>query len=104
MAKNIFVKVPSYGDVVVGDKQAKKILFITHESFSLQDLNQEQYEIQGVVGARIGREVKIIAKNNAAKAWADRIVIEITGTNLDGSEHEGTIKLNRTGTKIKRSL
>ena len=91
MAKNVFVKVPSYGDVVVGDKESKKILFIAHESFSLQDLNQDKYEIQGVVGARHGRRVIIIAKNNAAKAWSDKIIVEIKDVNLDGAEHDGTI-------------
>lgn len=92
MVKNVFVKVPKIGDAVVGNRSTKEILFITHESFFLQDLNQNKYEIQGVVGARYGREVKIIAKNNASKAWADRIVVEITGANLDGAEHEGTIQ------------
>ena len=91
MVKNVFVKVPKIGDAVVGNRSTKEILFITHESLSVTDLDKDKYEFEGVVGYRYGREVCIVSLRTDNRQWINTMIVEVQGAQLDGITHTGTI-------------
>ena len=90
MITNIFTNLPKIGDAVVGERSAKKVKFITLESFDNASLGSD-YETIGVVYNRRGRKVKIVYKNNAGKTWASKWVLKLSGYTLDGTSRTGVI-------------
>lgn len=90
MVTNIFTALPKIGDAVVGERSAKKLKFITLESFDNASLGSD-YETIGVVYNRRGRKVKIVYKNNASKVWCTKWVLKLSGYTLDGTSRTGVI-------------
>ncbi|EJX09176.1 hypothetical protein EVA_02712, partial [gut metagenome] len=76
--------------------KTKKLKFIVADTFDMASLDGTAYETIGVVYARHGREVKFVYKQNEGKVWADKIVVELQGYNLDGQQHSGTISYIET--------
>lgn len=100
---NMFTGNPQRGDAVVGNTTTGKVEYITAGSFSLSAL-PSNYETIGAVFKRYGRNVGVVYKYNAAKAYCPYIFWKVTGYTI-GSAVSGTLTYYTTsGTKTTLTL
>ena len=98
--KNIFIKTPNKGDIVVKDITTKTPRYIVQSTYDGATLGTG-YEVIGVVGNREGNKVLVVYKTNQANLkWCDRAYWLLTGWLADGIEHIFTLHYWSTETSF----
>lgn len=87
MANNVFVKIPERGDACVGRLSDKKLFYIKADTLVTSELDKSEWEVQGVVSYREGRNVVILGLFGTTTCLCNRPWFYMTGFSLDGNEH-----------------
>lgn len=88
---NIETALPEYGDAVVID-ESRNVRFIVRETYDDAKIPSSWTKVGGVAWRR-GKEVLIVNKTNASKAWSSYYRWKVVyGTSLDGNQHTAQLQ------------
>lgn len=90
---NVFTRLPKRGDLEIRRISDRKRFYITAETLSYTEINQNVYEIIGPVICVKGDKVLVAYKLNASRTWADRYSYKLSGYTLDGQNRTGVISI-----------